>query len=53
MFAMVLKDIALQLNFENRSLELGEAELEIAPERLAEGLRMAYGKQIQFPVNAN
>ena len=40
------KDIALQLSFANRSLEIGAAELEIPPERLAEGLQIAYGKQI-------
>ena len=40
------KDIALQLSFVNRSLELGEAELEMPPERLAEGLREVYGKEI-------
>lgn len=47
------KDIALQLSFVNRKLKLGESELDMAPERLAEGLRMAYGKQIHFPVNAD
>ena len=47
------KDIALQLSFVNRNLKLGESELDMAPERLAEGLRMAYGKQIHFPVNAD
>ena len=47
------KDIALQLSFVNRSLKLGEGELEMPPERLAEGLRLVYGIQEIHPVNAD
>ena len=47
------KDIALQLTFVNRSLKLGEGELEMPPERLAEGLRLVYGIQEIHPVNAD